>query len=440
VRKLSILVGAVVASLGRVASAHDSLDPPQEETPPPPRADGPVTPAPAPAPETAPPAPSAPPAPGAEPPPADGSDLEMHVTASRPADMASFADESAKEARFGTSKARYSLNFFGDTFAGIEGGTRRSTMTSFGVGGFSFLFTGDLGGFIKATAEPAIEFDDNNAPGIDLERLTLRAKLGNAWVEAGRSHADLGYWNVAYHHGKWLQPTIERPRVVRFEDDGGILPVHWVGAQVGYAQPLRGDLVVTASASVGNSRGAIVDDIQNVAPKRSEKQGYAKLELKGLFHRDFRVGVAALYGRIPSQPATIRPSLPDTALNEYIGNVYVAFPSDPFFVIAEGYAIRHSAPARSWETYDAFVVAGFAIPPVTPYISAERLVMTAGLDPFFVPDPAQPLPELDVLEGILGVRLDVSTWSAVKVEYRATKFPFGGELVHTGIASWQFGI
>jgi hypothetical protein len=364
----------------------------------------------------------------------------MHVTASRPADMESFAAKSANETRIGMTKTRYSLNFFGDTFASIDGGTRRNAFTAFGVGGFSFLFNADLGGVIRATAEPAIEFDDQNQPGIDLERLTLRAKLSDFWVEAGRSHADFGYWNVAYHHGKWLQPTIARPRVVRFEDDGGLLPIHWVGAQVGWSRNIAGDVTLTASAAVGNSRGKIVDDIQNVAPKRSEKQGYGKLEVKGLLHRDLRIGVSALYGRIPSQNATDRPALPDTAMNEYIGNAYLAFPSDPFFLIFESYAIRHSAPIRSWETYDAFVVAGYAVPPLTPYLSFERLVMTNGNDPFFVPDPAAVIPELDVMEGIVGLRIDVSTWSAVKAEYRLTRFPFPGETVHTGIASWQFGI
>jgi hypothetical protein len=422
-----------------VADVRDAVDVRDPNAPP-----APVPPSSAPEPgapksEAPPVAPPPDEAPGvAAPAPPPEADLEMHMSA-RPADMTTFAERSAHETKIGGVKARYSLNFFADTYASLSGGTGgQSTLTSFGVGGFSTLFTGEISEYIKATAEPDIEFDENNAPGIDLERLTIRAKTSGFWVEAGRSHSDLGYWNTAYHHGKWLQPTIERPRAVRFEDDGGILPIHWVGVQLGYTQFIK-DMSLTGMVAVGNGRGAIVDNVQTGADKRSEKQGYAKLELKGLGHRDLRVGVVGLYGRISTQPVEIRPSLPDTAMNEYIGNIYVAFPSDPLLFIAEGYAIRHSAPIRSWETYDAFAVLSYAIPPVTPYLSVERLVMTNGLDPFFVPDPAQ-VPALDVAEGIAGLRVDVAGWSSVKVEYRLSRYVDQQVTTHTAIASWQFGL
>ena len=45
-------------------------------------------------------------------------------------------------------------------------------------------------------------------------------------------HTLLGYWNQAYHHGTWLQTTVFRPEIYRWEDDGGgLLPVHEVGVR-----------------------------------------------------------------------------------------------------------------------------------------------------------------------------------------------------------------
>jgi len=461
--KLDLVVLGAAALM--LVSSQAVADEPNPSAPPPvappapplaPATAAPVAPAPsAPAPVAPNPgaaAPSSPPvAPQAAPgrPPGDaaapappGEDLEMHFTATRPLDMETLAERSSLETRVAGAKVRYSLNFFGDFYANVVGGKEQTTKSSFGVGSFSFLFLAELGKGFKAPAEPAIEFSEDNTPGIDLERMHLRYTTNGFWVEAGRSHVDLGYWNVAYHHGKWLQPTIDRPRIVRFEDDSGLLPIHWVGVQVGYTLPISSQMSLTTSASVGNGRGAVVDDVQSGVDKRPEKQGYGKMELKGLGHRDLRIGVSGVYGHISSQDATVRPALPDTALTETIGNAYIAFPSDPVFAVAEAYTISHGGPTRSWETYAAFVVLGYSIPPVMPYVKLERIVMTNGLDPFFVPDPTKGVPpSLDVYEGTLGARIDVSTWSAVKVEYRLSRLLTDQWITgHEGIAAWQFGI
>lgn len=373
---------------------------------------------------------------------ADDEELGMSVSSSvRPVDMSTFAAQSEHELKVGGGHARYSLNLFGDTYANAEGGPRRAAKQSFGVGGFSMLFTGALENGIRFTAEPLVEFP-GNAPAIDLERLHVRWTWKGFFVEAGRTHLDVGYWNVAYHHGKWLQPTIERPRILRFEDDGGLLPIHWIGLTAGYTFELGAAARLLASASVGNSRGSIVDDLKNSADTTADKQLSAKLELKGVLHRELRVGVSGVRGKIAPQGVAVRPVLPDQRLLETIGNVYIALPADPLFAIAEGYAISHEATTRSWQTYAAFVTLGYAVHPrVTPYLRAERLVTTAGVDPFFVPDPAAPaVPELDVVEGIAGVRLDVSTWSAIKVEYQLTRLLDVRETYHTTTASWQFAL
>ena len=355
--------------------------------------------------------------------------------------MDTFAAHSQRDANLGGAlHARYALNLFGDVGGGVLAGTDIDTKPTFGLGGIDLLFTGDLEKSIRFTAESAIEFDEHNQVGIDLERIHLRWTYHGFWVEAGRSHTDLGFWNLAYHHGRWLQPTIERPRIARFEDSGGILPVHWIGAQIGYRAELGGEVVWTTSAAVGNGRGAVVDDLQTREDSHSPKQVYAKTELKGLFFRDLRIGVAGVYGYISAQPASVRPALPDVGLFEEIGNVYVAHASFPFTFISEGYAIVHRGGGGTWTTYDAFAVASYTLGIFTPYLEGERLVMTGGSDPFFVPDPATPTLELDVAGGIAGLRLDVSTWSAVKAEYRLDRLVDLHATRHTGYLSWQFGI
>jgi len=45
----------------------------------------------------------------------------------------------------------------------------------------------------------------------------------------GRFHNPLGYWNTQYHHGFYLQPSIRRPSIAEFEDEGGPIPMHISG-------------------------------------------------------------------------------------------------------------------------------------------------------------------------------------------------------------------
>src|SRR3990170_3724650 len=87
---------------------------------------------------------------------------------------------------------------------------------------------------------------------MDVERVTIGYTFSDALrVRAGRFHTPLGFWNTSYHHGVQLQPTIERPDFLKFEDDGGILPVHVIGAYVsGRADTAVGE--IEYGAMLGN--------------------------------------------------------------------------------------------------------------------------------------------------------------------------------------------
>jgi len=87
---------------------------------------------------------------------------------------------------------------------------------------------------------------------LDLERLTIGYTFSDALrLRAGRFHTPLGFWNTSYHHGVQIQPTIERPEFLRFDDDGGILTTHFVGAYLsGRVKTAAG--AVEYGAMIGN--------------------------------------------------------------------------------------------------------------------------------------------------------------------------------------------
>jgi hypothetical protein len=351
--------------------------------------------------------------------------------------MEELADASTQELHMGGFRSRYSLNFFGDTSFALGSPEAPANFPSFSLGPQDFLLKGELGGHIVATTEFAFEAGDEGAV-LDVERLHVRWETGPFYVEAGRVHTDFGYWNNAYHHGRWLQPTIERPRWVAFEDDDGILPVHWVGLNVGAKLPVATG-VLRLTASVGNGRGKIVDDVRSARDYQAMKALHAAVEFVGLYWPDLRIGISGIYDRIPAQPAMVRPMLPDVSIQELIGGAHVAYVSVPLVFIAEGYVVDHRQGGHTWTTLGGFGLLGYSVGVVTPYLRVERVGSRGGMDPFFMPDPAMPMASFDTVEGIAGLRLDVSDWSALKAEYRLTRILDRDATTHQGVLNWSWG-
>jgi hypothetical protein len=356
------------------------------------------------------------------------------------ATMDQVAESSEHEMHFGRTKARYSLNFFGDFSFALYSPKEGGHEPTFTLGDQDFLIRGQLGNHLIATTEFSVGFGGESEASVDLERLHVRWQDVHFFVEAGRMHTDIGYWNDAYHHGHWLQPTIDRPRWVRFEDEGGLLPVHWVGLSAeARIDAGPGDLRVVAS--VGNGRGKIVDDIRNGMDYSANKALHALVEYVGLGAPELRIGVSGIYDRIPGQSATYRPALPDQPIQEYILGAHVAYPAYPLIVVAEGYLVTHTASGRTYRTYGGFGLAGYSIGIVTPYFELSKIAGSGGSDPFFMPDPMLATGSYDVLDLIPGVRVDISPWAAVKLEYQYTRAPHQhDEPIHTGTAnvSWGF--
>lgn len=64
----------------------------------------------------------------------------------------------------------------------------------------------------------------------EMERLQVGiAPNASNKIWMGRFHTPLSYWNTAYHHGAYLQPSITRPGIAEYEDEQGILPMHLTG-------------------------------------------------------------------------------------------------------------------------------------------------------------------------------------------------------------------
>jgi hypothetical protein len=262
-------------------------------------------------------------------------------------------------------------------------------------------------------------------------------------IDAGRTHTELGYWNNAFHHGTWLQMPVNRPRAELFEDQGGILPIHSVGI-TGRWRVLTGERQIELIGALANGRGNIVDNVLLDRDTNLWKSVLAKVEFKGFGARDLRVGLSGIYDRIAPADATIRPVLPDVTVPEWIGNAYLAYRAPVLTVIAEGYDILHTAEGHRWNTIDAFALLAYRIGDFSPYLTGEVRAGDVQSDPFFFPmgfpDANNPALLGRLVEGVAGIRWDVSTWSAIKLEYRETRIEVTHSNDQRGIIDWSFGL
>jgi hypothetical protein len=135
--------------------------------------------------------------------------------------------------------------------------TQKGTHSTFSQGiGFDFFMTSRMSDQFSALAELLIEYAPTNATEPDLERLELHYTPSDYFnLTAGRFHTAIGYYNTAYHHASWLLPTVTRPVLFEFEDQGGILPTHTQGLSATGAIP-SGPLGLHYIAEIGNGRSA----------------------------------------------------------------------------------------------------------------------------------------------------------------------------------------
>lgn len=338
-----------------------------------------------------------------------------------------------------SASSRVTLNLFGDTAFSIDSVTPRKP--AFILGPLDLLFWGQFGN-LAASAELAIEPLRDGTVGLDLERSFIRWHSERFFIDAGRTHTELGYWNNAFHHGRWLQMPVERPRGVLFEDEGGILPVHSVGATV-HLLALTGPQQLELIAAVGNGRGNIVDDIHAKDDTNGFKSLLFKVDLRGLGAEDLHLGLSGIFDHIAAASATLRPALPNQAINEAIANAYLAYRGTDFTGIAEAYQIFHSVPGNSWNTVDAFALLAYRLGSVTPYVLGEVRRGDIVSDPFFFPGTVATAEEPILgpfAEATAGLRWDLNAWTAVKLEYRGTFVKDGGPRIDRGIVDWSFGL
>jgi hypothetical protein len=245
----------------------------------------------------------------------------------------------------------------------------------------------------KASFLAEIEYEPSflsNNFTFDIERIEVDYLVAD-WLrlKMGRFHAAFGYYNDAYHHGKYFMLAEERPIAENFEDSGGLLPVHMIGAaadgrlKLGDFGALRWDL------NVGNARG-FTSEVVNGLDYSNFKAVNVRLRFEPRFLDGLVFGVNGAEDEILATtgaylgPGSSGPGVPNN-ISELIFGAHAAYLEHDIHFIAEYWYLIHNEDStqKQYITQDAFAEVGYSLGDFTPYFRYEWVQLPIGGDPFF---------------------------------------------------------
>lgn len=303
---------------------------------------------------------------------------------------------------FGHAQYDYSQSDYSDD--------TQSDTNHFTNGGVDLFITSQVSDKLSFLNETLFEFGSNGANVLDVERVLLKYDVQD-WLKIamGRGHTALGYWNQQFHHGTWLQTTVQRPIMYRFEDDGGILPTHFVGLEFSGTLEAPGGSLSYVS-NLANGRGTVVDEVQLIEDDNDSKVAGIQFTYEPEALEGFGVGANYLRDTIPEKAGvTDRGS----EIDEQIYGMHLLYLPDPYEMILEGLVVdhyNHDTELRD-QTLGAYGQMAYKMGKYKPYFRYDWLRI-ADRDPFF-----GSLVE-DETSYTMGLRYELTSYNALKLEYR----------------------
>jgi hypothetical protein len=209
---------------------------------------------------------------------------------------------------------------------------------------------------------------------------------------------------------------VDRPQALKFEDDGGILPVHSVGIEVSGRFPMSGwDLDYVGN--LANGRGPIPDAVQGVSDLNRQKALALKLSLTRSGARSVSLGPSIYHDLIPAEPTV--PGR-EGEIRELIPGAHFVYRDPAVELIAEATRVHHEDRVSGlvFDHLAGYAVAGITLGDWTPYAGVDQIDFDPG-DLFFAGM------DTDLTRVLAGVRYAVSHANTIKVEYRHDDRPTG---------------
>ncbi len=317
------------------------------------------------------------------------------------------------------AQAQLAINTYGDIGYQVDRTTdamNASTTTNAFSAPRLELFLSETQGRLSFLAETMFEVGDANSFGVDIERVEV-AYLFSEYLRlrGGRFHTAIGYYNDAYHHGRYFQTTVDRPEMVRFEDEGGIIPAHSVGIHADGRFPLGRFGSLRYDVDLANGRGNIPDQVTNLSDTNNGKAYNLRLRIEPVFLEGLIVGGNVYFDSINAvDPNAVTPVV--EKIDEIILGAHAVYLEKNVHFIAEYLHVSHKVSATNYTgvTQAGFAEVGYTFNQLTPYFRFQRISFPAVLDQFYSQNVLAPRGSF--YSYVAGARFGLSDFIAFKLE------------------------
>jgi hypothetical protein len=288
---------------------------------------------------------------------------------------------------------------------------------SFALGPIDLYVSELLTDRIELLSEMALEDG-----GVDIERLQIGYIFNDALkIRAGRFHNALGYWNQTYHHGALMQTSIDRPFFLKFEDEGGLLPVHTVGLWAAGRHRI-GPGVVGYDLMVGNGPRIDLDPVTLIGdldPNNGSDDNKNKVLAFRLQASPLRLPLTVMvFGNIGKVNGYAGSVVPLLDVDQSILGAALAYDNERngLEFLSEIYWVKDKDKLTGLGSNTNtlyYLQAGYTfMERLTPYVRYEQALIEES-DPYMTA-----LAAADTRRALAGIRFDLAMVSALKIEGR----------------------
>ena len=236
---------------------------------------------------------------------------------------------------------------------------------NFYTGDFDLFLASHLSERTSVLAEIDFEEHDAQTFKVDLRRMLFKYDLNEHFkLSIGRNQTYVGYYNWAFRSASWLQTTADRPLVMEYSSDGGILPTQAVGMFATGSIP-SGKLGLNYVAEYGSSDTIRPDINADGLLNDENNSNYANLgffmtpdripglRIGGSIYHDQISDLISTPGgvTIGTQAGSTNIPLESERWNQTIVNGHVVYVSHGIEFLNEGFLIRH-APIGGGEIFN----------------------------------------------------------------------------------------
>ena len=241
--------------------------------------------------------------------------------------------------------------------------------STFNFGGFDNYLSSQITDKLSFVGEIIVQPSQGQEFRVDVERIHATYEFNEKFkLTIGRFYAPIGYYTTHFYsdHAALYTPSLTRPTILAYEDDGGVLETRATGVMVTASHLTSLNLTYDLALSNGIGSNSAGDNDKN----KAITMRLSMSPVEGL-----TLGGGARFDRLDASTISRSTNLElgeSVTTNNFSG--FGAFTNDKFMIMAEYYSISNqSASAGKVNSQGAFAYAGYTFKKLTPYLQYDYL-------------------------------------------------------------------